>query len=271
MDPRLSTAALAAVPNADLSLLQTRLYEQLGQPISPRVQHYVATLTGVGGSLQLGPSGVSMQFRNPMLSSQPLPIGQGLVLAPIVPPYAPILMPQAAAGTYLPFSSNAIAPFKTRCLRSPSDDESLIKFQVYLRMNIEVFAASTEDIESSIRGRNKEIRLHQIGLRCRHCAHVSPEVRTKGSTYFPVSTLGFYQAAQNRSSSHLQCGLCSEMPDSIKHVFAKLLGTKTPGSSSKNGRKSQQALQMGLVNTEHGVFAVDWVPPGTRRSEDASA
>jgi hypothetical protein len=139
-------------------------------------------------------------------------------------------------------------------------------------MHIEVFAATTKDIESSIRGPNKEIRLHQIGLRCRHCAHMPPKARTKGSTYFPVSRLGFYQAAQNMSSSHLQCGLCSKMPDTIKRVFAKLLGTKTPGSSSKNGRKywSQQALQMGLVNTEHGMFAVDWVPAGSRRLEDVS-
>jgi hypothetical protein len=78
----------------------------------------VATSTEAGRSLQLG-SLPNPQFSNPLLSSQPLLQGQsnqGLVLAPIVPPYAPILMPQAAAGTYLPFSSNTIAPFKNALL-----------------------------------------------------------------------------------------------------------------------------------------------------------
>jgi hypothetical protein len=104
-----------------------------------------------------------------------------------------------------------------------------------------------------------------VGIRCRHCAHVPTNQRVRGSVYFPSSTMGFYQAAQNMSSTHLQCGLCPEMPESIKTEFALLIGTKTAASSSAGGRVywGRCAQQMGLVDTEQGIFAVGTIPEGT--------
>lgn len=162
------------------------------------------------------------------------------------------------------------ARFSTRGLRSRSDDLALSQFQVYLRRHIQVFAATAEDVGSSVRGRTRKIRLHQIGLRCRHCAHIPPPARAQGSTYFPIKAIGFYQAAQNMSSTHLQCGVCPEMPDADKEMFARLLGTKAPGSNSRQGRRywSKHILQMGLVNTDHGVFPIHFVPIGTVIQED---
>jgi hypothetical protein len=106
-----------------------------------------------------------------------------------------------------------MTPFR---LSSPNDALHLSKFQVFLRLNIEAFAATLTDVAIRIRGRNKAIQVHQVGIRCRHCAHLATIRRVKAAVYFPSSTLGLYQAAQNMSTSHLQCGLCPQMPESIK-------------------------------------------------------
>jgi hypothetical protein len=150
-------------------------------------------------------------------------------------------------------------------LSSRSDVNQLTKFQVFLRLHIEAFAASPIDVAVRTRGRNKAVVLNQVGIRCRHCAHVPTNQRVRGSVYFPSSTMGFYQAAQNMSSTHLQCGLCPEMPESIKTEFALLIGTKTAASSSAGGRVywGRCAQQMGLVDTEQGIFAVGTIPEGT--------
>jgi hypothetical protein len=149
-------------------------------------------------------------------------------------------------------------------LSRTSDEIILSKFQAFLRQHIEAFAATSEDVYSPIRGRNKPVLLHQVGIRCRHCAHISANRRTKGSVYFPSSTMGIYQAAQNMSTMHLQCGLCPEMPESDKTLFAQLIGTKTAGTSSAGGRTywGRCAQQMGLVDTEKGVFVVGNIPEG---------
>jgi hypothetical protein len=145
------------------------------------------------------------------------------------------------------------------CLASSPQSDALVlsPFQIFLRRHIEVFAADRHDVYSPVRGRTKAVHLYQVGIRCRHCAHVAPSQRAKGAAYFPQSTLGLYQAAQNMSSTHLQTGACPEMPESIQQSFTDLLSTKRPGSSSMSGRKywSDQAQKMGLVDTEQGIFS----------------
>jgi hypothetical protein len=168
----------------------------------------------------------------------------------------------------LPQEKPSMATF---CLSCPNmDSQHLSQFQVFLRMHIEAFGATVDDTTSHTRGRNKSIVINQVGIRCRHCAHIPPGRRAKGSTYFPASTLGFYQAAQNMCSTHLQCGLCPEMPDSVKTMFAQLLSTKTAGSSSSGGRAywGKCAQDMGqLVDTEHGIFPRFAIPDGTNLLE----
>jgi hypothetical protein len=150
-------------------------------------------------------------------------------------------------------------------LSCATDGIVLTKSQVFLRMHIEAFAATPLDVLARVRGRHKQIRLHQIGIRCCHCAHLAPNQRGKGAVFFPSSTMGLYQAAQNMNSTHLQCGTCPEMLELTKTAFAQLLGTKTAGSSSMGGRAYWRrcALQMGLVDTEHGIFVVGAIPEGT--------
>jgi hypothetical protein len=86
--------------------------------------------------------------------------------------------------------------------------------------------------------------------------------RQKGSTYFPASTLGIYQAAQNMSTTHIQCGLCPEMPQNIKDQFVNLLAVKMSNSGAGRPYWAESARQMGLVDTEEGIFFIRDLPPG---------
>jgi hypothetical protein len=148
-----------------------------------------------------------------------------------------------------------LVPF---ALSSANDYLHLSLCQAFLRLNIEAFAANHLDAAVRLKGRTKPVYLNQVGIRCRHCAHVPTMQRVKGAVYFPSTTLGLYQAAQNMRVSHLQCGLCPEMPQSIKTLFAQLLETKTATLNSAGGRNywAQCTLQKGLMDTEMGIFPV---------------
>jgi len=149
-------------------------------------------------------------------------------------------------------------------LACPEDTFKLSSHQVLLRHQIEAFQASEEDISTHTRGRNKPIVLRQVGIRCRHCAHLPVSRRQKGSTYFPATLLGIYQAAQNMSTTHMQCGLCSEMPDSIKAQFVQVLSAKVASSGAGRPYWAESATKLGLVDTENGIMFIRDLPPGAR-------
>ena len=153
----------------------------------------------------------------------------------------------------------------------PEDKEQLSAHQVFLRQQIEVFRATEDDVLTHTRGRNKPISLGQIGIRCRHCAHLPVAKRQKGSTYFPSAVIGLYQAAQNMSTTHMQCGLCSAMPNQIKLLFANLISTKVAGSGAGRPYWGRAAKRLGLVDADNGIrFIRDSCPdPKPRDEEDA--
>jgi len=149
-------------------------------------------------------------------------------------------------------------------LAQPEDCLKLSNHQVFLRHQIEAFRATEDDIATHTRGRNKPITLGQVGIRCRHCADLPVARRQKGSTYFPASLMGLYQAAQNMSTTHMQCGLCTEMPVNIKQQFAHLISSKTASSGAGRPYWAKSAEKLGLVDTEDGIrFARD-IPPGSK-------
>lgn len=135
-----------------------------------------------------------------------------------------------------------------------SDDNlRLSPYQVFLRQQIEVFRASEVEVGTHKRGRNKAIHLHQVGIRCRHCAHIPLEKRQKGSTYFPATCAGIYQAAQNMNTMHLQCGLCSHLPEEIRQRFSFLLSDKSISLGAGRPFWEKKAKELGLVDTLDGI------------------
>jgi len=153
-------------------------------------------------------------------------------------------------------------------LALPEDNLRLSLHQVFLRQQIEAFRASKGDTLIHKRGRNKPIDIDQVGIRCRHCAHIPDSQRQKGSTYFPATLSGLYQAAQNMSTVHLQCGACSEMPESIRQKFALLISTKHKSSGAGRLYWEKAATKLGLIDSYVGIRFIRDEPPPTPSQQE---
>jgi hypothetical protein len=149
-----------------------------------------------------------------------------------------------------------------------TDPLKLSKLQVLLRQQIEAFQATEADVSTHVRGRNKSIRVGQVGIRCRHCAKEPAMLRSKGSTYFPTSIWGFYQASQNMCLMHLHHGACHVLPQTIQAEFVQLVATKQErkGCNSGAGRAywASTAHAMGLVDMQDGVYVKGAIPSGVQ-------
>jgi hypothetical protein len=148
----------------------------------------------------------------------------------------PVSTLPAAAPVYMRATGTAASPSNTtpsgatpmqqheplpQTLARPDDKLFLSSHQVLLRHQIEVFQATEADL--------RVIEVGQVWIRCQHCKLASV-LRQRGSVYFPHSTTGIYQATQNMSLTHLQCGLCHFMPEHLRLQFAELIPSKTTGS-----------------------------------------
>lgn len=144
----------------------------------------------------------------------------------------------------------------------PMDHMQLSSHQTLLRYQIEVFRAGEEDTSTHTRGRNKPVQLGQIGIRCRHCKVLPVSRRKRGSVYFPRAVEGFYQAAQNMNSTHLQTGECPLMGNALRQEFANLIATRGVSTGAGRAYWAKQARKLGLRNTENGIV-FDKKEPGS--------
>jgi hypothetical protein len=134
-------------------------------------------------------------------------------------------------------------------LYTEDDDHNLSAYQCLVRQQIEIFQALAGDVEASAQGRNIPIALGQVGIRCRHCSHLSPRHRNPASCYFPRKLCGIYQTAQNMSSVHLR-DKCVLVPTTIRQ---KLLFLKEQKATNTGGRKywiNHAATDLGVCSIE---------------------
>ena len=148
----------------------------------------------------------------------------------------------------------------------PMDHMQLSSHQTLLRYQIEVFRAGEEDTSTHTRGRNKPVTLGQIGIRCRHCKVLPVSRRKRGSVYFPRAVEGFYQAAQNMNSTHLQTGECPLMGNALRQEFANLIATRGVSTGAGRAYWAKQARKLGLRNTENGIV-FDKKEPGSSEAK----
>ncbi|CAJ1957879.1 unnamed protein product [Cylindrotheca closterium] len=235
--------------NMGQSTLMNSIFEQIlmGQLGNTMPSYYPSAIPGAAGPTSNSPfTTFGAMTTDPSL--------QGLIMAQ---------NPQQVLHTVSAGSASQERPRKrqrlgsdsppSRVLALPEDHEILSEHQIFLRSQIEAFCATSDDISTHTRGRNKPVSLGQVGIRCRHCAHVPVKQRQKGSTYFPASLLGLYQAAQNMCSTHMQSGLCDQMPHEVRHQFAQLLTSKVSGSGAGRPYWARAATKLGLVDTEDGI------------------
>jgi hypothetical protein len=169
------------------------------------------------------------------------------------------------ANTIIPYATPPLPLSLPRLLVQPSEDQCrLSEFQYLLRQQIEVFEANVDDATTHKRGRNKPVTFGQVGIRCKHCAHLPVEQRQNGAVYFPSKMLGLYQAAQNMASTHIQDGSCECMPGGVKFLFLLIMNKRQGAVNNGAGRTywSKSASLMGLVDTESHGIRLKWnLPP----------
>ena len=118
-----------------------------------------------------------------------------------------------------------------------------------VRQQLELFEATTNDIECNTQGRKKPVVLHQVGLRCCHCSYLPLRSRGRGAVYYPAKLQGIYQAAQNMATSHL-CTTCPKIPPSTK---ADLNQLRQQGENASGGKQywADGCRALGVIETEN--------------------
>lgn len=255
-----STSSLSVATALGGQRIQPNAYDRLLQSLAGTGAGNLASLRGIPtGDLHSYSAAALSALAGTTLPGTSLPsLRPHLRLTPSLI-QAQSLISQTGAGS-LPtqvrntlcgaFAGSAARNQLPALLARPEDEMKLSAHQVLLRLQIEVFEATEDDVSTHTRGRNKPIQPGQVGIRCRHCAHLPVVRRQKGSTYFPASTMGIYQAAQNMSTTHIQCGLCVEMPESIKQQFVLLMASKLNSSGAGRPYWADSAKKLGLVDTE---------------------
>eukprot|EP00592_Proboscia_alata_P007051 CAMPEP_0194354812 /NCGR_PEP_ID=MMETSP0174-20130528/2838_1 /TAXON_ID=216777 /ORGANISM="Proboscia alata, Strain PI-D3" /LENGTH=576 /DNA_ID=CAMNT_0039123845 /DNA_START=54 /DNA_END=1785 /DNA_ORIENTATION=+ len=140
---------------------------------------------------------------------------------------------------------------RSMAISTPHDPESLSELQCFLRAQIEYFSAGDEDVSSHTRGRNKNISLRQVGVRCIHCKRLPVTARGPGSVYFPSTIECIYQAGQNLHIYHIKKG-CPTFSTELKEWYKQVTARK---SYVGRGREywTESARAVGLINTPNGI------------------
>jgi hypothetical protein len=154
------------------------------------------------------------------------------------PQYSP---PPCQEGTLRPYSERTILP-----LSGEEDETWLSEFLCFVRSDlVEVFRASNKDVASRVNSR--KIFHHQIGIRCRFCAHIPYIDRACRSATFPSSVDRTYQSLTMMIRDHFVD--CTSVPRRKWERFAEL---KTWPSSSITGARRywiDSAKNLGMVDT----------------------
>lgn len=135
-------------------------------------------------------------------------------------------------------------------LSHASDRKRLSEAQCFLHEQIEFFVATVEDVNTCSSGRNIDVKVGQVGIRCAHCSMLLVKSRSKGSSYFPSTLSGIYQSAQNMHHCHF-CAGCQKA-ESIKSKCNEVLASRPCHGGGKE-YQSMAAEQMGLIETMIGL------------------
>lgn len=62
--------------------------------------------------------------------------------------------------------------------------KGLTAYQCFLRKQIELFEVGHDEMNGTAQGRNTPLSYGQVGIRCRHCAHLPKSARARGGVYY---------------------------------------------------------------------------------------
>lgn len=157
-------------------------------------------------------------------------------------------------------------------LLAQEEDESYLNpLHVFVRKQIEVFAATPTELAQPAPGRKTPIQLHQVGLRCIHCRHISTATsqkqKVKRAVCYPSTVGRIYHSVSDMKFDHFSN--CKEIPSDVRKTFEDLKleeknAKKEKKSKSSGGKKSQSsastaqyyresASRMGLFDGPGGI------------------
>ena len=146
-------------------------------------------------------------------------------------------------------------------LANHADKLVLSQLHIFVRQQIEVFAATESEITQPSPGRKIRVVLGQVGLRCIHCANIPVKDRVKRAVCYPAAISGIYHAVSNMKFDHFD--KCRALPSTARDLFATLRsscgrhGPRNGGSNCSSNSTAQyyhdSAIALGLVDSENGI------------------
>lgn len=173
-----------------------------------------------------------------------------------------LVVPKQAATVPVPPVVRSMGPNGKMLLAADTDEQYLNPLHCFVRRNVEVFAAKSEDIAAPSPGRKTRVLMGQVGLRCVHCAHLPAKDRVKRAVCYPPSVSGIYHSVSNMKFDHFRA--CRGLPEDTRAEFNRLRAScNRRGGCTSNGAKGMSnstaqyyhdsALRLGLVDSRMGI------------------
>ncbi|GAX10722.1 hypothetical protein FisN_14Lh238 [Fistulifera solaris] len=163
----------------------------------------------------------------------------------------PLVRPGAEAGRLLKQAATQEgppSPSSRVLLAMPEDKEWLSDTDCFIRRQIEVFAASTEDVKVATKERKYHIKEGQVGIRCVHCAIAGAACMS--AVAYPSNMSSIYESVREFQRMHLDN--CKNLPDSVKTELSKMQGAASLSSVLRT-YYVLSAHSLGLQDTPEGI------------------
>ena len=137
-------------------------------------------------------------------------------------------------------------------LGAEEDSQHLSKFLQFLRSECcEVFTASEDEVFQ--RRKSKQIRLHQVGIRCALCAGKAYNERTLRSACYPSSFDRIYQSVTMMIRDHFPD--CPHFSESMRMKYDTIKASSvSKGNYEAKSYWIKSAQLLGIVETDEGLF-----------------
>lgn len=140
------------------------------------------------------------------------------------------------------------------------DSSWVTPLHCFVRKNfVEVFTASANDVKIPSKGKRRQTKKHQVGIRCPHCRDLTKNMTEDtsesngaviGSVYYPNSIAHIYNATMNLLQRHLQ--KCPNIPKELLERYSLLKSDDARSATSKK-YWIDSARSLGLVDTPDGI------------------
>ena len=127
---------------------------------------------------------------------------------------------QAAKRVRVDPNLNGLPSTTVGPLAQPEDCVALNALHVFVRQQIEIFAASSTEMAQPAPRRKIAIRLNQVGLRCIHCKGLQPKDRVKRATCYPSCVGRVYHSVSDMKFDHFPN--CKGLSTQLKAEFDAL-------------------------------------------------